>query len=751
MRSLFERLIVTCGTDVFTGSEVWRRYREFEVDEHEELLDMQAPAADIQKSKERFIKVYVRQLSLPLVGNEDTLKDFEEKLGEFCVESDASLFQPTELEKKITTSRELREGRLIYEMHLLSDKYTTSSAAEQEQFWQGYITFEKKAGQLSRVQRLYERAVLECPQSITLWLEFTDFALTTLKNWQLISSVTKRAVKVHRNSLFLWKLRLLSMECSNEAPELVQATVQHALAAGLPGVEEYLEIYLAYCDYKRRLLQTLYNKYQAPGSKLSTSESAEKLSAQIELLQTALQQAQVFLSAYGAQWPAGWWKLCKYQSQVEVSLLAPAQAFLVTLAAADAAEVGPAIAFTAKTAAKKIKAVKTLPGSDIWETATKIFPGTFFLWSEYILWARNVGEYEHCRKLYRKLTNLHLDVDTEEVCKEWVLFEQQYGTLADLQAALIRAYPHAQSAILRSVAADTAAQAAQQQHHQQSHAMQVAEPAHSRADSSHRQAAAQSTTASDSKRKRSNSQTQEEAELKDAQGSAKKGKFSTETSHATYVSEPIVVPLSYTTVVVSNFPFAASLDTVRPLLEDKCRLSGTELSEAGISPEQCKVVDMRLVLSKAGHSRGMVEIEFAPFVCMTESEEQTTAQRVMLQMVVQALNGSTYNDRALRAEIKPLPPPVSAETTMAAGKFRPEKVDPLVAQQRAGSLAAPHLTTVFVSHLPASVDNAELSKHFESCGAILAAKVAVDKKTGESKVRENPIVLRLNGFFRLLL
>lgn len=55
-------------------------------------------------------------------------------------------------------------------------------------------------------------------------------------------------------------------------------------------------------------------------------------------------------------------------------------------------------------------------------------------------------------------------------------------------------------------------------------------------------------------------------------------------------------------------------------------------------------------------------------------------------------------------------------------------------QQRAGSVTAPHLTTVFVSHLPLDVSTAQLKEHFGSCGEVLAAKVAVDKKTGESKV-----------------
>jgi RNA recognition motif-containing protein len=40
---------------------------------------------------------------------------------------------------------------------------------------------------------------------------------------------------------------------------------------------------------------------------------------------------------------------------------------------------------------------------------------------------------------------------------------------------------------------------------------------------------------------------------------------------------------------------------------------------------------------------------------------------------------------------------------------------------------------LFVAGLPYDVDDAELTEIFEKCGAVLSAKVAIDRETGKSK------------------
>jgi RNA recognition motif-containing protein len=740
-------MILLCGSDVFTGSEIWKYYRELEVDEHEDLVDMQASSAELQKSKERFIKVYHRQLSLPLVGNEETLKEFEQKLGELCVASDVGLINPADLEKKVSAAREMREGRLMYEMHLLSDKHESSAPNEKETFWKGYIAYERKQAQLSRTQRLFERAVLDCPSSLSLWLDFTDFALTVLKNWTLLASVTKRALKVFRSSVFLYKLRLISLEGANETIEAVQETFQQALNAGLSNVEEYLDIYLCLCDYLRRRVEKVYQKLQQ--QKQPHADLVEIANEAVEALQGGLNQTQAFLTSFGTTWVAGWWRLCKYQAQIESTLLSPMQDILTQLEVVD--QVGPVTSFGSKVnIPKKTKPTsKLLPGTEIWEVATKLFPTSYFMWSEYVQWTKQAKEFEHCRKLYRKMINLNLDVTSSEICKEWVNFEQRHGTLQDIQVAMSKAFAHTQVDLLQLYTPMTEANSSTNENS----VMEVQEEV-TYDKTSHNQ------NSNDKKRKsnilhddtehttHSPHVTAPSTQNPHTSPSAKKVKFTEmEQNHTSSqvgltpsasVSTTEIVPpaptlpvpeLSPDTVVVSNFPFHATIESIRPMIFDKCdNLSTEDLEESNIITLG-KVVEVRLLLSKAGHSRGAVEVEFAPAVTQTGSNGEELDLRPYMKAVVSILHGYVYNERSLKAEIKSIAPPGGGE-----GHNKKVKVDPLVLQQRAGSVTAPHLTTVFVSHLSPEVTTEQLKVHFQSCGEVLAAKVAVEKKTGASKV-----------------
>jgi hypothetical protein len=696
------------------------------VDEHEDLLEVEAPSSDLQKSKERFIKVYVRQLSLPLVGNEETLKEFESKLAQFCVEADLALVKIAELEKKLAAAREMREGRLIYEMHLLSDKYTASSTEEKDTFWLGYIAYEKKQNQLSRAQRLYERAVMDSPHSTALWLEFTDFALSTLKNWSLLSSVTTRALKLapFRHSLFLWKLRLLGLECTGAPGEDIQAAVQAALALGFANVEEYLELYLCHADYHRRKLSAL--REQQHGTSTVSTAVAEQAAG----LRQALSAALAFLEAYGVQWVAGWWRLCKYQSQLEGDVLCwaeSAQSSETAMTVEDDTS-GAALSFGSKKAgrggSKPKAATKQLAGCGIWETAMKAFPSSYFLVTECVNWAVSVGAVEYSRKLLRRATNLTLDTPAAEVCKDWVRFEELHGSVPDLQAAMSRCLGPVSKALLAEV-----------QLAQQPQSANTAEAVAS-ASTAHSESAITGSSAplSEGKRKRTSEDTTSKARTSasasvttDAPESSvpKRVKFEEPTVTAESSVQPVqALVLSDTTVVVSNFPFAASLETLRPMLLDKCtNIPAEALEEAGAVASP--VEDMRLVLTKAGHSRGMVEVYF-PAVSADDAGA-LVARRKFLQIVADTLNGYVYNNRVLKAEVQVLTPHKPAAETA--------KADPLAAQRKAGSLASPHLTTVFVSHFGSEVTSAQLKEHFSACGEILAAKVATDKKTGVSKVR----------------
>jgi len=122
-----------------------------------------------------------------------------------------------------------------------------------------------------------------------------------------------------------------------------------------------------------------------------------------------------------------------------------------------------------------------------------------------------------------------------------------------------------------------------------------------------------------------------------------------------------------------------------------------------------------MILSKAGKSRGIVEID-----C---SVDCTSSQLLQLQ---ECFHDYQFNDRRLVAEIIYHPTKDDVVDKVIIDKAH----DP----SSVGSSSAPHLTTIFVKGFCATVTEDDLKQHFDPCGDIIAVKVSVDKKTGVSKV-----------------
>ncbi|KAJ1411110.1 hypothetical protein B484DRAFT_482676 [Ochromonadaceae sp. CCMP2298] len=763
LREAFDQTAMLVGCDLLTGSELWRRYRTFELDEHAFLLDAQATPVELQQSKARFVRVFHRQLSLPLAGNEQALAELESKLAEYCVESDAGIIKPEELGRRFSAGREMREARLVFEAPLHSPRYGQADLEQRVQIWRSYIYFERKQ-EVSRAQRLFERAVLECGESLQLWLEFAEFALH-LKNWNLLRSLTSRAVKRHRGSLLLWRTLLGALEqCGAPAAE-VEAQLQAAVCSSLPSVEDYLELYLLHLDLCKRAVLKTYAKMAASqsvgagaGEGVATgavavvgagaSADASALEEQLGRLRGVLSCTQAFMQAYCPQWAAGWWRWAKHVSNVQATVH-PAVCALEQ-PGIEGIEPGPLGSWqTGRGTAKRGKngqEMETPVGASVWEGVLEQFPQSSFLWFEFASWARASGRFDYCRKLWRHITKLSLDVSREQAWGEWLAFEQACGSVAQVGEVLVAAFPtlraacaeiESAAAVMALAAAAEVVAAASSVHTPVRASSTAALPAvggstGKRARGSGEQSAPSLEADTPSARTASATITSDSKDSKDSKGSAgvkaKRVKFNSEEIPPAYAtataaalaptptsvptpapaseSAPVPTPvLSQCTLEIGNLPFAATLQSVLPMLGDKCP----------------GMLGARLLLSKAGQSRGIVEVDFTPEDEGAEGADAFTTSPLLL--AANALDGYEYNGRRLRAGPKVERPP--KEGGGADGLF--------ARQRQAGSGSTPHMSTVFVAPLVPLATAQDLLRHFAGCGEILAAKVAADKKTGQSK------------------
>ena len=414
LRSIFESSIQACGIDIITGHLFWKIYRDFECEECEDQLDNAASKASIQEAKERVIRLFHRQLSLPLHDNETALTEFDEILARICVESDLKLIDPQSLQTKYLNGLQLREARMGFEHALLSEEYRyVSQETQYASYWRPYIDFEIKSSEMSRAQRLFERVLMDCKDVLVCWEDFISFACTDLKNWSLVESIGSRAVKVFRNESTFWMTCLKSIEVNAKPHELVSKTLHQALQNMFARADDYLDLLIFSCDFHRRQVLSMKSRDKVP--------HPDELTMAIERLRASFDAAEAFLEVYYPSWTEGWMRVFRYHSQVEEELVA------------EVADLLPS----------SLQKRYSSQADKIWEKALKKLSKSMYAWLECIAWARSNGNISFCRALFRK--SLAALAEPKEMCLQWIAFERQVGTLNDLLEAENRCRSHLKS------------------------------------------------------------------------------------------------------------------------------------------------------------------------------------------------------------------------------------------------------------------------------------------------------------------
>lgn len=694
-----EYILATCGFDILSSREIWRKYIEFEVDEYEDMLQMSARKEDLQKQKERFIKLFHRQLSLPLIGNEETLVWLDKVLSEHCTESDEKIINPIALNEKYTNAVEMKESRLTFESHLAGSSYSVSTIEEKANSWMSYIKFELSDEKISRAQRLFERSLLETDLRlhIPLWLDYLSFAVTKLKNWALSGDIATRTAKIlikkdydlmARSSAYdvsagplkrlLFDIRCLSTERrSNSSLDEINSLVETALSSRLGNAQDYLHFLLISCDAARRALTERKEKGGAP------------LSDQVRALQESFVYAENYLGNYYPNWTEGWWMLYSYWTKVVDKDIYEATSGKSKSTAAPEGEIDE--------------------GDAVWDRANERFPQSYFIWNEKINRLKLKSRYEQCSKLYKRLFHSNtLDVSVGEVvARDWLQFCRQYCDIESLAAAWILIFPSIKDQALASYLSLRDGSENEQAAVNPSNGADVTKKGKRKLSrvSFPDEASAASLNANHTEGK----QDSKPKKAKVAQGSDAPSHTDSMEVELAAAAAAIAAPQQGTSlsqrpvnaVQVRNLPFSATEDDIRSHFESFCG-------------EQ-KVVSCRLLLSKSGTSRGVANIEFGDEVSLTTAL---------------ALDETLFHSRSLVVEL--LEVASAREAALAARN----KLEATAKKKVVGSAAAPHLTTVYVSKLSPEVTDADLETLFSPCGSILSAKVSLDKKTSLSKVRK---------------
>lgn len=671
-----------CGTDLFTGGAVWEKYLSWEVEEYEYLLEGAADPSALAQAKERFIKLFHRALSLPLVDGEKILQHCQQVLEEHCLESDQVLIRPEALAQKVSAAMASRALRLPYEMNLQKTLLEANPDSRQvcEQFSK-CIAFELQSKDLPRAQRLYERLLLISPLPVDVYLEYAFFLAFTLKAYSTCSVLLQRVCKVHSH-LLLHQMTVWCWEATHADPSQITLYYASTIAKGLASADDYLDFYMTVGNYHRRGI---------------LAHPAD-CSVHLQALQGILSDMETFLTAYYPDWTVGWYAYTKYRTEVEYVYVIP----------------------STQGVAPKITQGKPSQRSPLWEQLASMCPGQLWVWQEAMHHYASHGEWEIIRGLYRKILHLPLDVDNAQVCRMFGAFEDLHGDLDSLLAAYGKMssvlLQQTRLALLAASGIEEVPAAPVQPHVKANKPVKITKPtvvqAKKRPASSMQDDAQMTAKASSVAPKPIIN-----AGSKDSGEKAhKKARFEEPPQApdqpmdmdlpAPQPSAPVLPgpAVHHHALLVKNFPFTAALPDLTVFLHSVLPITADRLQ-------------MDMLTSKAGHSRGIVRV-----VC--ESAED-------LEVALKALQGVQYNNRALQVEedtaYHPLQPIPAVTTASGVSEAPPANV----AQDGAVKSA---VTTVFLNNLHADAKNDDLKAFFADCGEITAVKVNRDRKTGESKV-----------------
>ncbi|XP_048582482.1 squamous cell carcinoma antigen recognized by T-cells 3 [Nematostella vectensis] len=245
VRATFEKALTSAGLHVTEGSSIWDGFREFEttiLDSFEQMLtdeNQEAMEEKIAAQRERVESIYRRQLAVPLLGMQMTMRDFEDWL-----EEDEEVPVPVKLayQKAETKLEEI----LPYEDELNSNKSNSLEA------YKNYLKYEVQKGEPVRIVCLYERALKDNCLYSDLWMEYTTYLDSKLKISSVVLPAHERAVRNCPWVASLWQNYMLALERSNQPSSKIKEIFDKALTCGFSSGVEFLQLWRCYCNHMRR-------------------------------------------------------------------------------------------------------------------------------------------------------------------------------------------------------------------------------------------------------------------------------------------------------------------------------------------------------------------------------------------------------------------------------------------------------------------------------------------------------------------
>ncbi|XP_023217913.1 squamous cell carcinoma antigen recognized by T-cells 3-like [Centruroides sculpturatus] len=194
----------------------------------------------IKQQTNRIMSIFHRQLSIPLLDMEKTYKEYKEWIdGEI----------PPSVEQSYNKAK-----KKLFRLQEFEDSLISSESPHLQEYY-NYIEFEEKEKDPARVQCIYERAITDNCLVPDLWQKYTKYLDTQLRIDNIVLTAHERAVRNCPWSVTLWVNYILAMERHKQPHENIKEIIERALQAGFSQADEFRLLWLTYLDYLRRRIK----------------------------------------------------------------------------------------------------------------------------------------------------------------------------------------------------------------------------------------------------------------------------------------------------------------------------------------------------------------------------------------------------------------------------------------------------------------------------------------------------------------
>eukprot|EP00112_Aurelia_sp_Birch-Aquarium-sp1_P005065 Seg1574.20 transcript_id=Seg1574.20/GoldUCD/mRNA.D3Y31 product="Squamous cell carcinoma antigen recognized by T-cells 3" protein_id=Seg1574.20/GoldUCD/D3Y31 len=376
VRNIYEKAVTAVGLHLTEGSSIWDSYREFETEilqSYQTLYSVENAGTSLQKIDDQISRVnslFRRQLAVPLLGMQRTMQEYEDWTSEPIAESVDKAYQKalSKLEKCVP----------------LEDALSTATLPKQAEY-EAYINMELKDGDPARIQCIYERAIKDNCLDANLWEQYTEYLDNKLKVASVAVPVHKRAVRNCPWVVKLWISYIKALELNKTDHITVKESFEKALGCGFGLSEDYVALWITYCDYMKRRIA-------------SWEEDTEKVEDLRKTFENAINYIDHYFGSEGDKTSV----LRRYWAMIEAK-------FLGNLRKAQ----------------------------ELWDAVMKIHSKETHMWLEYTHFLRLHDDVISCRRAFQRAVQTSVD-DPEQICEAFLSFERIEGTFEQLESATQR-------------------------------------------------------------------------------------------------------------------------------------------------------------------------------------------------------------------------------------------------------------------------------------------------------------------------